>query len=59
MDGASCEVVLTNKNVSRRHAEIIVTPKGYLVIDSSTNGTFVNGEQIGGQRLLARADVVR
>ena len=51
--------MLTNKNVSRRHAEIIVTPKGYLAIDSSTNGMFVNGEQIGGQRLLARADVVR
>ena len=56
---AGCDVVITGKNVSRRHAEIMGTPKGYLVVDSSTNGTFVNGERVQGQRLLARADVIR
>ena len=56
---AICDVVVPQKRVSRRHAEIIVTPKGYVVTDMSSNGTFVNGERIVGQRLLSRADVVR
>src|SRR6266702_4854835 len=56
---AGCDVVVGGKDVSRRHAEIVQTPKGYLVVDSSTNGTFVNEVRIEGQRLLARADVIR
>jgi pSer/pThr/pTyr-binding forkhead associated (FHA) protein len=56
---ASCDVVATSKNVSRRHAEVMPTPKGYLVIDSSTNGTLVNGQRIDGQQLLARGDVIK
>lgn len=56
---ASCDVVATSKNVSRRHAEVMATPKGYLVIDSSTNGTLVNGQKIDGQQLLARGDVIK
>jgi pSer/pThr/pTyr-binding forkhead associated (FHA) protein len=54
-----CDVVLTNRNVSRRHAEIIESPKGYLIVDSSTNGSFVNGERVQGQRRLDRGDVIR
>jgi len=56
---AGCDVVVPNKNVSRRHAEIVATPKGYILIDSSTNGTWVNNERVQGQRVLARADVVK
>ena len=56
---ASCDVVIAHKRVSRRHAEIVATPKGYVLIDMSSNGVFVNGERISGQRLLARADVLR
>lgn len=55
---ASCDVVVPGKDVSRRHAEIVQTPKGYLIVDSSTNGTSVNDVRIEGQRLLARADVI-
>ena len=55
---ASCDVVVPGKDVSRRHAEIVQTPKGYLLVDSSTNGTSVNEVRIEGQRLLARADVI-
>ena len=55
---ASCDVVVTSKNVSRRHAEVLASPKGYIVVDSSTNGTFVNGTRIEGQRLLARGDLI-
>jgi pSer/pThr/pTyr-binding forkhead associated (FHA) protein len=55
---ASCDVVVPGKDVSRRHAEIMQTPKGYLLVDSSTNGTSVNDARLEGQRLLARADVI-
>lgn len=55
---ATCDVVVPGKDVSRRHAEIVQTPKGYLIVDSSTNGTMVNDVRIEGQRLLARADVI-
>ncbi len=56
---AGCDVVVPGKDVSRRHAEIVQTPKGYLLVDSSTNGTFVNEERVQGQRILARADMIR
>ena len=56
---AGCDVVVPGKDVSRRHAEIVPSPKGYLLVDSSTNGVFVNEERVEGQRLLARADVIR
>ena len=56
---AGCDVVVPGKDVSRRHAEIVASAKGYLLVDSSTNGVFVNDERIQGQRLLARADVIR
>jgi pSer/pThr/pTyr-binding forkhead associated (FHA) protein len=55
---ATCDVVVPGKDVSRRHAEIVQTPKGYLLVDSSTNGTMVNDARVEGQRLLARADVI-
>ena len=56
---AGSDVVVPGKDVSRRHAEIVQTPRGYLLVDSSTNGTFVTEERVQGQRLLARADVIR
>src|SRR5881394_1256955 len=56
---AGCDVVVTGKDVSRRHAEIVHTPRGYVVVDSSTNGTFVNEEQVQGQHILGRTDVIR
>lgn len=56
---AGSDIVVPNKDVSRRHAEIFSSPQGYVLVDSSTNGTFVNGERIEAQRVLARADVIR
>jgi pSer/pThr/pTyr-binding forkhead associated (FHA) protein len=56
---ATCDVVVSGKDVSRRHAEIMVTPKGYAIVDSSTNGTWVNDERVQGQRVLARGDVIK
>lgn len=56
---AGCDIVVPNKDVSRHHAEIFSSPQGYLLVDSSTNGTFVNADRIEAQRVLARADVIR
>jgi hypothetical protein len=50
-----CEVVLTDANVSRHHAEIRKSDDGgggYVVVDlGSTNGTKVNGVPVRTQRL--------
>ncbi len=56
---AACEVVIASTDVSRRHAEIRPGPNGYVLTDSSANGTLVNGQRVSGSRVLARADVIR
>jgi pSer/pThr/pTyr-binding forkhead associated (FHA) protein len=56
---AGCDVVVPGKDVSRRHAEIVPSPKGYLLVDSSTNGVYVNDARVQGQRVLTRGDVIR
>jgi pSer/pThr/pTyr-binding forkhead associated (FHA) protein len=56
---AGSDVVVGGTEVSRRHAEIKATPEGYVLNDLSVNGTYVNGDRIGRQHLLARADVIR
>lgn len=56
---AGCDVVLDSPKVSRRHAELMMSARGYVLVDSSTNGTFVNGDRVHGEHLLARGDVIR
>ena len=56
---ASCDVVVAQNEVSRRHAEIAPAELGYVVRDTSVNGVFVNGERVQGSRRLSRSDVLR
>ena len=56
---ASCDVVVAQNEVSRRHAEIFPDETGYLVRDTSANGLYVNGERVQGSHRLARSDVLR
>jgi pSer/pThr/pTyr-binding forkhead associated (FHA) protein len=56
---ASADVVVAGQDVSRHHAEIRSEPEGYVLVDMSVNGTYVNGERIGKRHVLARADVIR
>lgn len=55
---ASADLVIDDPGVSRRHAEIRITHDGphqqVLVKDlGSTNGTYVNGDQVGTEQLAA------
>jgi hypothetical protein len=44
----SCDVVLTDPSVSRRHARVIFRDGGWILQDlASTNGTTVNGALVG------------
>lgn len=46
-------------DVSSRHAELRILGDRYTLVDlGSTNGTFVNGEQVHGERTLASGDVI-
>lgn len=56
---AGCDVVVTDDDASRTHAEIVGTPTGYRLTDRSANGTWVNGERMEGPRRLRRGDVIR
>jgi hypothetical protein len=53
------DVVLAQKQVSRKHATITPTLRGYELKDLSSNGVYVNGTKIDGTRLLARTDMIR
>jgi hypothetical protein len=47
-----CNIVLSDPNVSRNHAEIRPRGTGYVVVDlGSTNGTRVNGVRVGEHEL--------
>jgi diguanylate cyclase (GGDEF)-like protein len=54
-----CDVLLDADDVSRRHARIAPDAGGHVVADlGSTNGTWVNGEEVEARR-LAPGDLVR
>ena len=51
------DVVLTDRAISRRHAEIRMTPNGLLLRDlGSTNGIFINDVRIAEAYIPADAD---
>ncbi len=53
--GSACDVVLPERQVSRRHARIDQTPQGYVLRDlGSKNHTYVNGQEIGSEPFLLK-----
>jgi pSer/pThr/pTyr-binding forkhead associated (FHA) protein len=63
---ASCDVVLWDPAVSRRHARLVFRAGGWIVQDlQSTNGTVLNGNRIGraelrpGDRLVLGCESLR
>lgn len=57
--GSACDVMLEDNQTSRRHARMMIGPRGAQLIDESVNGTYVNGERVQGSRALRAGDVVR
>ncbi len=58
--GEDCDIQIQDNLVSRRHARIDPSPKGYSVSDlKSTNGTFVNEQSIPAPRVLQDGDYLR
>ncbi len=57
----SCNYVINARGISRLHAKIMKTIQGLMVLDlNSTNGTFLNGEQIvpGKDYSLEKGDMI-
>ena len=60
MGRSDCEIVLSDPEVSRRHAAVRGFDDELAIEDlGSRNGTFVNGERVSGIRRLAAGDEVR
>jgi DNA-binding CsgD family transcriptional regulator len=60
--GPACEISIEqDSEVSRLHAELARLGTDWAVSDDglSRNGTFVNGERVGGRRLLRDRDIIR
>lgn len=55
----SCDFVLRDMRVSRRHFSIAPVQGGYLLRDESANGTHVNGSRVLGTYLLGPGDELR
>lgn len=57
----SLEIVLDDTSVSRRHAELrFAPPSGWVIRDlESTNGTFLNGHRLAGERPVRARDIVQ
>jgi len=54
-----CTIVVSDLNVSRRHAEVRPLGAAFVVADlGSTNGTLVNSVRISGEQLLRDGDVI-
>jgi hypothetical protein len=56
---ADCQIIVSDSNVSRRHAQIHRAGSGFVINDlGSTNGTFVNGERLIADHRLADGDII-
>ncbi len=54
-----CDFVVPQALVSRRHAELVRSPEGWILRDlESTHGTFVNGQKLS-SALLEQGDVIQ
>ena len=53
------QVRLDHPMVSRVHAEVRRAVAGHVLIDRSSNGTYVNGQRVAGQQAIRPGDVVQ
>jgi serine phosphatase RsbU (regulator of sigma subunit)/pSer/pThr/pTyr-binding forkhead associated (FHA) protein len=54
-----CDVVIENRRVSRKHAEIVFRRDQYVLLDlRSSNGTYLNGDEVTGEQPLGFGDTI-
>lgn len=54
-----CDIVVSSTEVSRRHAQIVLTQGGWAIEDlGSTNGSSVNGRALSSAQLLSHGDTL-
>lgn len=55
-----CDVLIAERQVSRRHASIVLDGERYVLQDlNSKNGTFVNGQELEGAHVLQDGDEIQ
>lgn len=55
-----CDIVIADRQVSRRHASIVVEKGSYVLKDlDSKNGTFLNGQEVGRAEVLSDGDEIQ
>jgi hypothetical protein len=56
---SDCQVIVDDRQASRRHARILQTEDGYVLEDlGSKNGTFLNGQPVTAPQVLKDGDVI-
>ena len=56
----NCEIPIPNREVSRYHARLTLTPEGVIIEDlGSKNGTHCNGQLVVAPRLLQDGDIIQ
>jgi pSer/pThr/pTyr-binding forkhead associated (FHA) protein/thioredoxin reductase/formate hydrogenlyase subunit 6/NADH:ubiquinone oxidoreductase subunit I len=54
------DITIDDRTVSTRHCIIVAEERGFVLYDhGSTNGTFVQGERVRGERVLVNGELVR
>lgn len=57
---ALCDVIISDRQVSRMHARLVLTPKGILLEDlDSKNGTHLNGQRLTDPQILQDGDSIQ
>lgn len=56
---AASDIVVAERQVSRKHAVVAPSPRGYEIQDHSSNGVYVNGSRVAKAQILNRSDVIR
>jgi pSer/pThr/pTyr-binding forkhead associated (FHA) protein len=56
---AGSDIVVAERQVSRKHAVVAPTARGYEIQDHSSNGVYVNGSRVAKAQILNRSDVIR
>ncbi|MCI0519865.1 MAG: FHA domain-containing protein [Chloroflexi bacterium] len=57
---AGCDIVIPDRQISRRHARLNVTPQGAILEDlGSKNGTYRNGKRVESPAALQDGDIVQ